>query len=151
MQMASMELKTAKADYIGLKAELSAMGFNINEIEKGNIQQNLAIFSPTSGYITRVEINNGKKISPEDLLFEVVDRSNVHIQMQVNSKDVKSLNEGDKFTVIVPGEKRKFSGELHYINKKIEAETNTVIIHGHLDKAVDANELLVGSMVFIRF
>jgi len=151
LQKAEMELKAANADFIGLKAELELMGFQPLEIEKGTIQKNLAIISPTSGYVTMANINNGQKISPDDLLFEIIDRSQVHIKMQVNSKDVRQLKEGDKFLVTIPGEKLTFTGKLHYINKQIEPETNTVIIHGHLDNLSDANNLLVGSMVFIKF
>ncbi|MDF1550975.1 MAG: HlyD family efflux transporter periplasmic adaptor subunit, partial [Bacteroidales bacterium] len=146
-----MELNATNADFIGLKAELELMGFQPNEIEKGIIQKNLALISPVSGYVIMANINNGQKVNPEDLLFEIIDKSQVHIKMQVNSKDVRKLKEGDKFTVTIPGEKLKFSGELHYINKQIEEETNTVIIHGHLDNIADASNLLVGSMVFIKF
>lgn len=151
LQKSKMELNATNADFIGLKAELELMGFQPNEIEKGIIQKNLALISPVSGYVIMANINNGQKVNPEDLLFEIIDKSQVHIKMQVNSKDVRKLKEGDKFTVTIPGEKLKFSGELHYINKQIEEETNTVIIHGHLDNIADASNLLVGSMVFIKF
>ncbi|MBK7870065.1 MAG: efflux RND transporter periplasmic adaptor subunit [Saprospiraceae bacterium] len=86
-----------QARYKGLKAELELLGISVKTLENtGEIQSSISFYAPVNGYITKVNINNGKLVSPNDLLFEIVDRSHVHLELQVFAKDVpnsKKVNE----------------------------------------------------------
>ncbi|MBK7873680.1 MAG: efflux RND transporter periplasmic adaptor subunit [Saprospiraceae bacterium] len=138
-----------QARYKGLKAELELLGISVKTLENtGEIQSSISFYAPVNGYITKVNINNGKLVSPNDLLFEIVDRSHVHLELQVFAKDVAQLKEGQRIECQMPGSDRVYTAEVHLVGKMIEPETKTTMVHGHFDK--EPIDLIAGTYVQAR-
>ncbi len=129
------ELELEKARYKGLKAELKLVGVNTEKLEAGgDIQTSITLVAPISGYIVSVAVNKGKLVSPTDLLYEIVDDSHVHLEIEVFAKDVPKLKKGQTIEAYLPGNDKTYQAKIYLIGKMIDRAKKTVIVHGHFNE-----------------
>jgi cobalt-zinc-cadmium efflux system membrane fusion protein len=128
------EWKATQAALQGMEAELRLLGYPLARIQAGEIQPTLPIYAPASGYLTKVNINRGKLTQPNDLLFELVDPSHVHLELQVFAKDLNRVSKGQTIRWMVPGSDSTYTGEVYLVARMIDTETKTAFIHGHFDE-----------------
>jgi RND family efflux transporter MFP subunit len=125
----------ANAKLKGLKSELRMMGINTNSLEEDReIQESVGIYAPVSGYVGSQSVNLGKLVSPSDLLYEIVDDSHMHMELNVFASDLPFIKEEQKIVAIVPGTEEKVPGTIHLIGKMIDPVTKTTMVHGHFEK-----------------
>jgi Cu(I)/Ag(I) efflux system membrane fusion protein/cobalt-zinc-cadmium efflux system membrane fusion protein len=90
------------------------------------VQQDLAIDSPASGYVTEREALPNKYAQPDTRLYTVADLSTVWVFAQVFQNDLGRLEVGDSATLTVdtyPG--RTFTGRVDFIYPDIDMATRT--------------------------
>ncbi len=73
----------------------------MNKLEKGEIQPTVNLYAPISGYVTEVNVNLGKYVSPTDVMFEIVDTEHLHAELTVFERDVPRLKIGQKVRFIL--------------------------------------------------
>lgn len=132
----------AKADYEtllisrqSLEEKLRLINIDPARLNVNNIGRTAPLFAPFDGYVSQVFVNTGKYVSPSDVLFELVDPKDLHLNLKVFEKDLDKVNIGQPFSAYSnnnPG--RKYSGKIILIGKKI-SEDRAVEIHAHFDKA----------------
>ena len=138
-----------EAHYKGLKAELDLIGINTKAVEEGReVQSSIRIYTPVSGYLTQINANPGKLVEPNMLLFEIVDNSHIHLELQVFAKDLGLLREGQKVVASIPGSEEELHGKVHLINKAIDLEKKTANVHVHLDE--EPHGLAIGTFLYAR-
>ena len=71
--------------------KLKFAGINPNNVSTKNISKSINIYAPISGYVTKVNVNIGKYVSPSDVLFEIVNPSDIHLALTVFEKDINKL------------------------------------------------------------
>ncbi|MCC9073477.1 efflux RND transporter periplasmic adaptor subunit [Flavobacterium sp. F-65] len=71
--------------------KLKFAGINPNNISAKNISKSVNIYSPISGYVSKVNVNTGKYVNPSDILFEIVNPSDIHLALTVFEKDINKL------------------------------------------------------------
>jgi len=88
----------AQAEYNSLSVmvqsygeKLKFAGINPNSVSTKSISKSINIYSPISGYVTKVNVNIGKYVSPSDILFEIVDPTDIHLALTVFEKDINKL------------------------------------------------------------
>jgi cobalt-zinc-cadmium efflux system membrane fusion protein len=116
-----------------LAQKLSLIGLNPDGINPDNISKSIRVLSPINGFVASVNVNIGKYVRPEDVLFELVNPSGVHLSLTVFEKDVHRLFIGQKlvaYTNIDPG--KKYNCTIRLINQNLSGE-RTVEVHGHFD------------------
>jgi len=149
MQQAKAALDLQRATYKGLKSELQLIGINVKALEEeGNIQSQLPIFAKASGYISQVNINPGKLVHPDDLLFELVDNAHMHLELQVFAKDLARLQKGQTIETWLPGTEERHEGYVHLVGKMVDMDTKTAVVHGHF--AEEPSSLTPGTYVQAR-
>lgn len=91
----------AQADYNSLSVmiksygeKLKFAGINPNSVSTKSISKSINIYSPISGYISKVNVNIGKYVSPSDILFEIVNPTDIHLALTVFEKDINKLKIG---------------------------------------------------------
>lgn len=148
-EQAQSDYAVEEAHYNGLKAELDLIGINTQALEESRqVQPSIRIFTPVAGYLTKVNVNPGKLVEPSMLLFEIVDNSHVHLELQVFAKDLALLREGQKVVAAIPGSDEELHGKIHLINKAIDVEKKTANVHVHLDE--EPNGLAIGTFLYAR-
>ncbi len=129
----------AKADYEGqkylvksLSEKLKLIGVNPATLNENNISRTISIYAPIGGYITKANVNIGKYVTPTDVLFEIVDPSDLHLRLTVLENDAASLKVGNTvqfFTNNNPAQ--KYMAHVSVITPNI-GEESTTDVHCHL-------------------
>lgn len=129
----------AKADYEGqkylvksLSEKLKLIGVNPATLNENNISRTISIYAPIGGYITKANVNIGKYVTPTDVLFEIVDPSDLHLRLTVLENDAASLKVGNTvqfFTNNNPAQ--KYMAHVAVITPNI-GEESTTDVHCHL-------------------
>lgn len=119
--------------------KLKFAGINPTGISAKNISKSINIYSPISGYVSKVNVNIGKYVNPSDILFEIVDPSDIHLALTVFEKDINKLAIGQSvisYTNTNP--EKKYLGTILLIGKDF-SENRSTEMHCHFtnyDKAL---------------
>lgn len=130
----------AEADYhsqnvliTALAAKLQLAGINVNQISETNILRSINIYSPINGYVSKVDVNIGKYVSPTEVLFELVNPTDIHLALKVYEKDASKLFIGQKLTAYTNNQPaKKYPCEILLVGKDLSADRNTDV-HCHFE------------------
>jgi RND family efflux transporter MFP subunit len=92
----------------------------------GQVQQELEVDSPVSGYITERNALPSVAVQPEMRLYTIADLSTVWVQAQAFQSDLGRIKVGDPATLTVdtfPG--RTFRGRVDFIYPQVDLDTRT--------------------------
>jgi Cu(I)/Ag(I) efflux system membrane fusion protein/cobalt-zinc-cadmium efflux system membrane fusion protein len=92
----------------------------------GQVQQELEIDSPVSGYITERNALPNLTVQPDTRLYTIADLSTVWVQAQAFQSDLGRIRPGDPATLTVdsfPG--RAFRGRVDFIYPQVDMNTRT--------------------------
>ena len=105
------------------------------------------IVSPISGYVGKISIAKGVFAETGTVLFEVVDNSQMHLDLNVYEKDLGSISVGQEVDFILTNQSNKsIKGKIFGINKSFSNESKTVAVHAKINPA-DAKGLISGMYV----
>lgn len=138
---AKTQYQSMMAKVNGLKSKLGLLGINTKQIEGGNFQNTISIFSTINGYVTQVNVNIGMFVNPTDVMFKIVDTEHLHAELIVFEKDIPNIKIGQKVRFTLANEQTERTATVHLIGREI-SENRTVRIHCHLDK--EDKDLLPG-------
>ncbi|WP_295118065.1 efflux RND transporter periplasmic adaptor subunit [uncultured Chitinophaga sp.] len=148
---AAKVLQQAKAQYLGARArteglekKLAMIGITPAAIRTKGITSTINIYSPIAGYVSEINVNVGKYVTPTDMLFKIVDAEHLHAELTVFEKDVHSLKLGQTVRVQLANEQKERTAKVYLIGKIIDKE-RTVRVHCHLDQ--EDEQLLPGMFI----
>lgn len=144
-QQAKSDLMSMKAQVKGLEEKLAIIGINTNNFTENDISRKVKIHSPINGYVSMVNVNIGKYVSPNEVMFEIIDTEHLHAELTVYEKDVHKLKIGQKIRFRLPNENTKeLLAEVYLIGRKIDAD-RSIRVHAHLEN--ENTELLPGMYI----
>lgn len=132
-QRSEMEFQTKKISLNALSEKLKLIGLNPETLGKNGISKTINIYSPIDGFVSKVNVNIGKFVSPTDILFELVNPTDIHLNLFVFEKDLEKISIGQKlvaFTNNKPNEKHPC--EIILISKDLSAD-RTAEVHCHFE------------------
>ncbi len=132
-EQAESELKNNKIMLAGLSQKLELLNVNTKTLSENNISKSINLYSPINGFVSKVNVNIGKYVMPSDILFELVNPTDIHLNIKVYEKDIASLAIGKKviaFTNANP--EKKYECEIILISKIVSAD-GTVEVHCHFE------------------
>ena len=130
----------AEADYhtqlvliTSLAQKLQLAGINVRSISESSIARSVNIYSPISGFVSKVNVNIGKYVSPTEVLFELVNPTDIHLALKVYEKDLDKLYIGQKVISYTNNNpEKKHEGEILLIGRDLSADRNTEV-HCHFE------------------
>jgi len=87
---------TQKITIKSLTEKLKLIGINPDYLNENTISKSVSIYSPINGFTSKVNANIGKYINPSEVLFELVDPSDIHLNLNIYEKDINKLFIGQK-------------------------------------------------------
>lgn len=129
-QQAESEYKSLQAKKISLQKQLEQVGIKANELTAEKIQSSIAIPSPIDGSISNVIVNIGTYVEPNNPIAEIVDNSQLHLDLYVYEKDLLKLKVGQTihFTLTNnPG--KEYDADVYAISNTFEPNTKAVSVH----------------------
>lgn len=105
------------------------------------------IVAPISGYVGNIKIAKGAYAQTGVVLFEVVDNSQMHLDLNVYEKDLGSISVGQVIDFVLTNQSNKsIKGKIFGINKSFSNESKTVAVHAKIESE-DAKGLIPGMYV----
>lgn len=129
-QQADAELKSLKAKKSSLQKQLELIGINTSSLSSDNIQSVISITSPISGTVSNVLVNIGSYVEANNPIAEIVDNSQLHLDLYVYEKDLQKLKEGQTihFTLTNnPG--KEYDADVYAISNTFEPSTKAIAVH----------------------
>lgn len=116
-----------------LSEQLQLAGINPDQLNENNISRSVTLRSPIDGYVTTVKVNIGTFVNPSDILFELVDPRDIHLNMTVFEKDIRYLAIGQKVLAWTNSEpESKHKCEIILVGKELD-EHRSVEVHCHFE------------------
>ncbi len=130
----------ALADYTSLDVlvkslseKLKLIGLNPANRNAGNISKSISIPSPISGFVSKVNVNIGKYVNPADVLFEIVNPSDIHLALTIFEKDINKLFIGQKLIAYTnTNPEKKYPCKIILIGKDFSND-RSVEVHCHFE------------------
>lgn len=145
LQQVRSEYESQRILVNSLDAKLRLIGISPTSLSVGRISKSVNIYSPISGYVSKVNVNIGKYVSPTEVLFELVNPADIHLVLTVFQKDVPKLRIGQKVITYTANEPdRKIPASILLISQDIAAD-GSVEIHCHFD--IEEHRLLPGTFM----
>ncbi|GBL35479.1 hypothetical protein EMGBS15_10740 [Filimonas sp.] len=79
-----------------LSEKLRLIGLNPARVNESSISRSINIYSPINGFVSQVKMNIGKYVTPTDVLFELVNPADIHLQLTVFEKDLDKITIGQR-------------------------------------------------------
>lgn len=144
-QEVTANYKSLKAQVNAVEQKLSLIGINAASLNETNISSVVSVPSPISGYIKTVNINIGKFIDPQLVMFEIVNTSSLTIELTLFEKDINKVAIGQKLSFSLSNDlSHKYPAVITQAGKSISAD-RTVKVYAAISKPSD--KILPGMFV----
>lgn len=137
-QQAGSEARQLKIRLSALSERLQLAGIDPETLARsGNISRKIQLRSPVNGFVKAVNTNIGKYAGPQDVLFELVDKEHLHVELAVFEKDAALVREGQQIRFTLPGKDTgERTAQVYLVGKALNAD-RTIPVHGHIDNDTD--------------
>ncbi len=116
-----------------LEEKLKLIGINPAKLNENSISKSIYVYSPINGFVSKVNVNIGKYVTPSDVLFELVNPDDIHLNLRIFEKDLDQVFIGQhiiSWTNSNPD--KKYDGDIILISKDVSADGITEV-HCHFD------------------
>ena len=133
-QLAESEASNLRITVNALSEKLKLININASNLSANKISKSINIVSTISGFVSKVNFNIGKYIAPGEVMFELIDPSDIHLNLTVFDKNIAQLAIGQKvITHSNAAPDKKYECKIILINKDINSTGNTEV-HCHFLK-----------------
>lgn len=134
-----------KANIQALESKLRLIGINPATVKNGTISSVVNVYSPINGVVREVYINTGKYFNPQDVLMDITDASDLHVELKVYEDDIPLIRNGQRIRFRLANAPEKWiEAEVFLIGNNVRKD-RSITIHGHLKEHVE--DLLPGMFV----
>ena len=130
VQRLQTELATLRATRNALEKQLTTMGIPVATVSRGNIITTLAVAAPISGTVSNVSAQIGSNVDPSTPIAEIVNNSQLHLDLFVYEKDLPKLHDDQTihFTLTNnPG--KEYDAQVYSIGTAFASESKTIPVH----------------------
>jgi membrane fusion protein, heavy metal efflux system len=108
---------------------------------------NIPVLAPISGYIGKIQTTKGAYAEVGKPLFEIIDNSQMHLDLNVYEKDLFKIKEGQTVDVVLINQSNKtIRATIFGINKTFTNESKSVAVHAKIN-AKNVSGLISGMYV----
>lgn len=130
LQSAETELKTLRNLRSTLSQQIQLMGINPSRLANGKLISVLSVTSPINGVVSDVKVKMGSYVDVTTPVVEIVDNSQLHLDLSVYEKDLPSLKNDQiiHFTLTNnPG--KEYDAQIFSLGSSFEGESKAVSVH----------------------
>jgi len=133
-QQAESEFNLLQINVNAYREKLKLININPDNVTQNSITRTVNIYAPINGFVSKVNVNIGKYVTPSDVLFELINTSDIHLNIKVFEKDVSRLSIGQKLLAYTNGQpENKYPCTIILIGRDLESD-GSVEVHCHFEK-----------------
>ncbi|MBI1342557.1 MAG: efflux RND transporter periplasmic adaptor subunit [Terrimonas sp.] len=147
-QQTRAEYATQKILVKGLSEKLRLISIRPESLHEENISRSVAVYSPISGFVSKVNVNIGKYVNPADVLFELINPDDLHATLTVFEKDLTAVHPRQKVKVsFVENPENEYECEVLLVTKNVD-DNRSALVHCHFE--TQPKQLLPGMFLNAR-
>jgi membrane fusion protein, heavy metal efflux system len=132
-QQAEAEVSYLKIMKNSLSEKLKLININPTSLDVNKICKEVNIYSNISGFVSKVNVNIGKYVAATDVLFELINPTDIHLNLKVFEKDVAKIAIGQKLLAYNnTNPNKKHPCEIILISKDVSAD-GIAEVHCHFE------------------
>lgn len=132
-QQTESDYKSQKIAMKSLYEKLKLIGVNPESLDENTISRSVNVYAPIDGFVSKVNVNIGKYVNPSDVIFELINPTDIHLGLTVFEKDVNKLYVGQKLVAYTNHEpEKKHNAEIILISQDLSPE-RSVMVHCHFE------------------
>lgn len=133
-QMAEADYKTLRITLSALAEKLRLINISPNALSEKSISKCVTIYAPINGFVSKVNVNIGKYVTPTDVLFELINPDDIHLNLKIFEKDITQLAIGQKLVAYTNNQpEMKHQCEIILISKDLSFDEHSAEVHCHFD------------------
>lgn len=133
-QQTEMDFKTQKIACSALAEKLRLINVNPELLTEDNLSRSVNVYSAIDGFVSKVNVNIGKYVNPSDVLFELINPEDIHLNLKVFEKDLEQLSIGQKLAAFNNNQPDKRYGcEIILISQDLSPDRSAEV-HCHFEK-----------------
>ncbi|MFT6842560.1 MAG: cobalt-zinc-cadmium efflux system membrane fusion protein [Psychroserpens sp.] len=134
-----------KANIQALESKLRLIGINPTSVKNDKISSVVNVYSPIDGIVREVYINTGKYFNPQDVLMDITDASDLHVELKIYENDISLIRIGQRIRFRLANTPKEWmEAEVFLLGNNVRND-RSITIHGHLK--VKNEKLLPGMFV----
>ncbi len=134
-QMAEADFKNLKIAKSALGEKLRLININPNSLSENTISKSVNIYSPIDGFVSKVNVNIGKYVSPTDVLFELINPTDIHLNLKVFEKDINKLSIDQRvYAYSNSNPTERHEAKIILISQDISDKEHSAEVHCHFEK-----------------
>ena len=129
-QSANADLKAMRTRRASLQQQIQLMGINPNSLNNGNLRSALSVTSPINGTVSNVFSKIGSYVDVSSPVAEIVDNSQLHLDLNVFEKDLPMLKVGQiiHFT-LTNNAVNEYDSKIYSIGTSFENDSKSIPVH----------------------
>ena len=129
-QSANAELKAMRTRRASLQQQIQLMGINSNSLNNGNLRSVLSVTSPINGTVSNVFSKIGSYVDVSSPVAEIVDNTQLHLDLNVFEKDLPMLKVGQiiHFT-LTNNAVNEYDSKIYSIGTSFENDSKSIPVH----------------------
>lgn len=133
LQLAETEYQNLRVEHTALVEKLKLININAAQLNEGKISKAVNVYSPINGYVSKVNVNIGKYVTPSDVIFELINPSDIHLNLTIFEKDLQQIGIGQKVLAYTNAQPdKKYETEVILVSHNVEGGKSEV--HCHFEK-----------------
>lgn len=128
LQQARANYQSSMARLYALKQRLRLININPDNLTAASIRSRVNIYAPISGYVTKVLANTGKFVNPNDVMMEIVNSNNLHVELNAFEKDADKLKAGQLVRFTLTNDTTERTAKVTLVGKEVNQD-KTVRVH----------------------
>jgi cobalt-zinc-cadmium efflux system membrane fusion protein len=132
-QQSEMDYKTQKIALSALAEKLKLINIDPTTLNESNLSRSVNVYSSIDGFVSKVNVNIGKYVNPSDILFELINPSDIHLNLKVFEKDLDKLSIGQKLLAFNNNQPdKKYPCEIILISQELSIDRSAEV-HCHFE------------------
>lgn len=133
-QQLQADFTTNQIQVKALSEQLKLINIQPDNLTTEKMTSLVQLIAPISGYITKVNINRGKYVTPSDILLEIMDPNDIHAAITIYESAIAGFKVGMKGTVsLTQDPTKKYPVSILAVSHNIN-EDKTGLLHCHFEK-----------------
>lgn len=133
-QQTEMEYNNAIVSFHALAEKLKLLNIRPEALSVEKVSGSIQLNSPIDGFVSKVNVNIGKYVNPSDVLFELINPADIHLNLKVFEKDLEHLSIGQKVVAYNNNQpNKKYPCEIILISQNLNSDRSAEV-HCHFDE-----------------
>lgn len=133
-QQAKAEMERQQILMSALAEKLKLIGIAPQTLTADNVRREVSVTSPINGFVSKVNFTVGKYTAPTDVLFELIDPSDIHLSLKAFEADLGKIAPGERVVAFANNNpEKKYTAKVFLVNRTFD-ESRMAQIHCHFER-----------------